>query len=1353
MEGWSDLMYQIQDGANGAIGALFFVSLIILGSFVMLSLVLAVVEERVAHPLASKDDATPASEAQLESVPEKDSTEGTPPSSPPPPPPPNIRILVESAKRAMARPRARGKEEAEASEQGSEQKENGNGFRTSNGEGRRKERKDEGLRKEKEEEGRRRSKAGGHKKDKEDGYKRDREETQEGPEEDAGAAVVLPHKEGASKANVGKLRTAVLSATTRSTRLKVVPLEEIPVESDLKILALRVLGSSAFAHFMNLAILANTLVLAMDRYPMAREEERQLGVANMVLTLVFLVEFVLMIYALGLRGYCADRLNIFDGFIVIVSVLELLLELLGAGGGGGGISALRSFRMFRVLKLAREWKSLQTLLAVFGNTVLELGNFFVLLALFLFIYALLGMQFLANRLRFDARTEAALALDEGPALGSLTAGFYEPVTFYRPRAHFDTLEWSATSIFQVLTGENWNAVMYDAWRSTQGWASSLYFVTLVWFGQLIMMSLFMALLLCNFNTDDTGTALSRSDASALTALGHAGRRFLTNLTTKARIGDASQDAHERGSEARTADVDADKTSRHSAARLGTVVDLVQTRHELDKYAEERCRRRQPAHGKLSWLRRACLRVIDHPRFESGVMVLIVLSSVALALDDPLKDTASPQQRAVYAADLAFTALFTLELVLKVLALGVRGYLGDVWNGLDAFVVLISLVNVSYSGAGPVKGLRALRALRPLRMISRFEELKLIVDALVLSVPGMLNIVFICTLFLLIFAIFGVSYLKGVFYACAGDAFFALPGDARHLVQHPPESWQQLSQAQQALFSQYGDGRCVGDLGESAFLGRVTSRTICECLLGPGAWRRTVAQNFDNVGNAMALLYEISSTEGWVDVMYAAVDNRGIEMQPVEDSARVWIAFFVLFMFVGWAFVMNLFVGQLISSFNALSRRGVKLRSAAQEHWARTQKLVLQAQPEPLHVEPQQPLRRLCFRVAQWRYLEPLVMSCILLNTLVLGMAWFRAQDVAYVAALDVLNLLFAVVFTLEAVVKMAAYGRWYFRDTWNKFDLAIVLGTGVGVALRFGSDVSIGPVASVVRIFRVGRVFRLIRSAKNLRKLFNTLISAVPVCANVFSVVALVFFIAAVVAVQLFARVQPDGQLINEQANFQSFGTALLTLVRFSTGENWNGFMYALEADRDGCEREPGPCQRRRCEPTECGSAAAKPYFYLFTLVVTFVLINLFIAVVLDAFDDSEESELIEPQHIDAFVRSWQQPSFDPNASGYIAFERLGPFLQILDRPMGFGCDYHASDRELEEEIRKLHIPVLDERGFSFYSVLNAVTRRMAEHALSERGQDFEELPESDQLRKFVLKRIGISTTVKLASSLRDRRD
>jgi voltage-dependent calcium channel T type alpha-1G len=169
------------------------------------------------------------------------------------------------------------------------------------------------------------------------------------------------------------------------------------------------------------------------------------------------------------------------------------------------------------------------------------------------------------------------------------------------------------------------------------------------------------------------------------------------------------------------------------------------------------------------LRRTTHVIVFHPWFEWFILLCIAFSSVLLALDDPSADFAPAWLDAL---EMFFLAVFLLELVLKVVSMGLIGakgaYLRKGWNILDASIIIIGVVSaaidpgpgrdsceycaalkVSLVHATPVRAhtharmraqvLRTFRLLRPLRLISRFEGLRLVVNAIIASVPVVIQV--------------------------------------------------------------------------------------------------------------------------------------------------------------------------------------------------------------------------------------------------------------------------------------------------------------------------------------------------------------------------------------------------------------------------------------------------------------------------------------------------------------------------------------------------------------------------------------------------------------------------------------
>jgi hypothetical protein len=232
-----------------------------------------------------------------------------------------------------------------------------------------------------------------------------------------------------------------------------------------------------FSTFILFCILMNTIVLSLERYPMPENEKEAYNNVNYFFSSIFAIEVVLKVIGLSPKKFIMDKFNVFDSLIVLVSILELFVS-----SGSGGVSALRAFRLFRIFKLFRTG-NLRVLLDSIAYTIGNIGNYAILLGLFIYVYSLLGMQFFAGKLTFNQE------------------GFFDE-NGEVPRANFDTIYWSAITVFEVLIGDNWNEVMYNCILSLGG-VSSLYFITLILFGNIIMLNLFLAILLGNFDKSRT----------------------------------------------------------------------------------------------------------------------------------------------------------------------------------------------------------------------------------------------------------------------------------------------------------------------------------------------------------------------------------------------------------------------------------------------------------------------------------------------------------------------------------------------------------------------------------------------------------------------------------------------------------------------------------------------------------------------------------------------------------------------------------------------------------------------------------------------------------------------------------
>jgi hypothetical protein len=646
-------------------------------------------------------------------------------------------------------------------------------------------------------------------------------------------------------------------------------------------------------------------------------------------------------------------------------------------------------------------------------------------------------------------------------------------------------------------------------------------------------------------------------------------------------------------------------------------------------------------------------------------------------------------------------------------------------------------------------------LKPLRLLNRSAELKLLVRALASSMAGVGLVAVIVALFFLIFAVVGVSYMKGSFNMCDGTYFGALSGDVQDLI-FAPKAWEKLTQIEKNWFidaqftlsddaddgiskGDYGFATCIEASSESASgyqwsseftfqkeyypsgalsgnPDEPTSEDLCKCIIdhryiddmdkGDSEWVPVIEQNFDNVMNAFMLLFEISTTEGWTAVMYAAFDSRGIGMQP-ERYYEIWfpIVYFVAFMMIGCFFCVELFVGVIIDQFNTLRNE------SAHGSAMLTEKQVIAQRKHRFHTaftncEKLPHYIKFTYDIAEKEEFDAFIMGCIIFNSCLMAAAHV-GQPTSFTDFVELINYCFAVIFTGEVIVKWTGYGKKYFNYSssfgkWNIFDFTVVVGTWLNI-LGTLLKLNVGPISSLLRMLRLGRIIRMVPKFKVLRKLVEVISEAGAALCNATIFITLVFFFFAVAFVQLFSKdwIDPDSEL-NVYAHFQDLGTALLTLFRFATGENWNGFMYSMiNAKLKGCKETPtwendGPfCRMPDTEGTLYGGVPCKEvngcpskeylylFFYLFTVSVAFIMINLFVGVIVDAHDSSKTICILEEYETMPFFAKWVDTKFnseyeDIHHQQTITVGELENFFARVAKPLGFKDTPHGKLRQKE---------------------------------------------------------------------------
>uniref|UniRef100_A0A672JIM5 Voltage-dependent L-type calcium channel subunit alpha n=1 Tax=Salarias fasciatus TaxID=181472 RepID=A0A672JIM5_SALFA len=669
-------------------------------------------------------------------------------------------------------------------------------------------------------------------------------------------------------------------------------------------------------------------------------------------------------------------------------------------------------------------------------------------------------------------------------------------------------------------------------------------------------------------------------------------------------------------------------------------------------------------GKKNCLRVACHNLIHHPYFTNFILIFIILSSISLAAEDPIKSHSFRNIVLGY-ADYVFTSVFTVEIVLKMTVYGAFLHPGsfcrNAFNLLDLLVVSVSLTSffLHSSAISVVKILRVLRVLRPLRAINRAKGLKNVVQCVFVAIRTIGNILIVTTLLQFMFACIGVQLFKGRFYSCTDEA------------KHTPDECK-------GTFVVYKDG----DMNHPMVRERI--------------WQNSDF-NFDNVLMGMLALFTVSTFEGWPQLLYKAVDANAINRGPIYNYRVEISIFFIIYIIIIAFFMMNIFVGFVIITFREQGEAEFK-NCELNKNQRQCVYYALKAQPIKIYI-PKNPSQLKFWRIINSSQFEYVMFVLILGNTLTLAVQHYE-QSKLFTSIMDILNMIFTVVFTIEMIIKLLAL-RHYFIDPWNSFDALIVVGSVLDIAVsEFSGKGESGKVSiTFFRLFRVLRLVKLLSKGEGIRTLLWTFVKSLQALPYVGLLIAMIFFIYAVIGMQTFGKVAIDDDTdINRNCNFQTFFMAVLVLFRCATGEQWQEIMLAALPGRrcdPEADIEPG-------EEFTCGSNLSYIYFISFFMLCAYLIINLFIAVIMDNFEYlTRDWTVLGTHHLDEFKRVWSD--YDPEATGRIKHIDVVTMLRRIQPPLGFGklCPHRVACKRLVA----MNVPLHPDGTVTFNATLFALVR------------------------------------------------
>uniref|UniRef100_A0A8C2VP99 Sodium channel protein n=1 Tax=Chinchilla lanigera TaxID=34839 RepID=A0A8C2VP99_CHILA len=1064
--------------------------------------------------------------------------------------------------------------------------------------------------------------------------------------------------------------------------------------------ALRIVMTDPFTELaVTICIIINTVFLAMEHHGMTDDFKTMLRTGNWVFTGIFIAEMCLKIIALDPYHYFRHGWNIFDSVVAVVSLTEAITDKW---------VFLRSFRVLRVFKLAKSWPTLNTLIKIIGHSVGALGNLTVVLAIVLFIFSVVGMQLFGHKFCSTRNSTSCNA-----SIGSC-----------HRRWHMGDFYHSFLVVFRILCGE-WIENMWECMREVNIPLCVIVFVLIMVIGKLVVLNLFIALLLNSFSSEERNGNIGEAKKTKVQlALDRFRQAFWFVIHTlqhfchkwfrrqklpkqKEMMGGSAADSKgiilqvtemKGGSESqeesdipaaawKTSDMEPGQirlaplakeeddfayTDRNDEFPITPPVaerqgyDLHQETKkpvspgvqsmEIDVFSEgvslttQNLRKKSDATSMLSecstidlqgpggnlcklvasqkqperclpkglssfflcckrdkrkspwviwWnLRKTSYQIVKHNWFESFIIFVILLSSGALVFEDIHLSENPHLQNLLNCTDNIFTSIFVLEMALKWVAFGFRKYFTNTWCWLDFIIVVVSVVSVANKGSW--KAFRTLRALRPLRALSRFEGMKVVVNALIGAIPAIVNVLLVGLIFWLIFCILGVNFFAGKF-------------------------------------------------------GNVNSTQIAKDDNCPGenyTWR-PLNVNFDHVGMAYLALLQVATYKGWLDIMHAAVDSTKDGVQ-FEANTLMYL-YFIVFIIFGSFFTLNLFIGVIIDNFNQqqkkLGGQDIFMTEEQKKYYNAMKKLGTKKPLKPIP-RPLNKCQGLVFDVVTHQLFEVFIMGLIVLN-MVCMMAETRDQPEPMVSVLEHLNTAFVIIFTVECLIKVFALRQYYFTNGWNLFDCVVVVLSLVSTMVTLLSHNSIIPFPTIllriIRLARIGRILRLVRGARGIRTLLFALMMSLPSLFNIGLLLFLVMFIYAIFGMNCFSGMERKGG-IDDIFNFDTFAGSMLCLFQITTSAGWDSLLDPM-LGLTSSEKPYFP-------------GIAIVYFVSYVIISFLIVVNMYIAVILENFNvaTEESEEPLGEDDFEIFYEVWEK--FDPEATQFINYSSLSDFADALPEPL-----------------------------------------------------------------------------------------
>ncbi|EDO45175.1 predicted protein, partial [Nematostella vectensis] len=702
------------------------------------------------------------------------------------------------------------------------------------------------------------------------------------------------------------------------------------------------------------------------------------------------------------------------------------------------------------------------------------------------------------------------------------------------------------------------------------------------------------------------------------------------------------------------------------------------------------------------------KIIATQTYLEWTMVFLTLASCLAMM------TETPQVRtfdniATSAFEHIFVVGMSLELGIRILADGLvftpKAVIQNFGGALDTMIYLISLIYICWQPKSvPVNSgaqmLMIFRCLRPLRVLTLMPKMKKVILELVGGYKEILKVSALQLILMFSFAIYGVQVFSGKLGRCS-DPSITVKSDCKGL-----------------FYVQLADPREVTTLS-----GEPPS------MLVPRVWKNPRNFSFDDVLQAFLALFEALSLEGWLEI-------RDVIDYAVGSEYGFYVHTYVL---LGSMIGLTLFVGVVVTNFN--QHKGIALLTVDQRRWQDLKKRLRLAQP--LHLPPRPDdngIRKTLYDLVQSVIYRRVVAVVVLVECGTLAVGQWTTVDAPVREVITSTAAVCTLLFVIDTILKVIAYtGPGYWHSQRNRFDVFLTSLGLIWVVLNFslkGNEkaYTVATIFGVVII--IFRFLTLSGKHDTLKMLMLTVVMSLVKSFFTIAVLVILMMCYSLMGVILFGTVK-YGEAVNRYANFGTSFNAMILLFRVTTGEDWNKIMH------DCMVGEPYCTPAENFWLSDCGNYAASLIFFMsFYIVVSFILLNVFVAVIIENFSlfyASDEDSLLSNTDLRDFQMAWNL--VDKGRKGVMSVPQAKLFMRvyIFFKQNNFLKGRLDMDnrtvpfRHMCCEIEKLR----NGGDVSFHDVLGIIAYRSVDIS---RSLQLEELLEREELEYTIEQEVAIQT-------------